>query len=265
MTSRVHVDRQSELSLFDDLLHDRRDERILLVESPAGLGKTELVLEYHRLACQAGVLCALLDLRDVGTTVFEVLASLYDEWRADCGFQEFRRRVAELRQPAAHVDVHGVLQIGRPEIRVALTGPDEDSRRERRVLLTQALMDDLRRWLGGERRAVVLVDTYNLGTPELQHWVEGTLLSHVRRTPGLLAVVAGQYVPQPSVMWEGCCCRLHLRPLTDPDDWMVFVRAHRIQAPRQVVSAICYVCDGYPLEIAARLSKLCNWEAELWL
>jgi hypothetical protein len=262
VSSHIHIGRQAELNLFRDLLHGECEERILLVGSPPGFGKTLLMIEYQRLAHQEGVPCALLDLRYV-TAVFEGLATLCEEWE-DCDFGQFHRQVEVLQQSPVHVDVRGVLQIGRPEIQIALTGPDEETRRSRRLLLTEALMADLRRWLRGERRAVIIIDTYNADTvPELRQWVEGMLLPHVRRSPGLLAVVAGQAVPQASLMWEDCCCRLTLQPLENPDDWMEFVELRKIPAPREVVSAFCHAHHGHPLTIATHLSALCDWEVGL--
>jgi len=264
MSPHVHIDREEELRLFQHILQGHREERILLVEAPSGLGKTRLMLEYQRLAREAGVPCAMLDLRHVGAVVFEVLATLCEEWR-DCPFQEFRRQVGSLRQTTAHVTMRGVVQIGRPEIQVAMSDPNEATRRERRRLLAEALMADLREWLGGERRAVMLIDTYNpdLVTPELRQWMEGVLLPHVRRTPGLIATIAGQEIPPASAMWENICHRLHLRPLDDPDDWMEVVEAKNIPVSRQVVSAFCYAHGGHPVQMAMRLDALRTWEADL--
>jgi hypothetical protein len=260
MSPHVHVDREEELRLFQDMLEGRREERILLVEAASGLGKTLLMLEYQRLAEQAGVACAMLDLRHVGVAAFEVLASLCEEW-VDCPFGQFRRQVEALQESAAQVRVERVFQIGRPTIQVAMGGPDEATRRERRRLVTEALMADVRGWLGEEHRAAMLIDTYNpdLVTPELRRWVEGVLLPHVRRTPGLVAVIAGQETPPKSAMWEGVCCRVRLQPLEDPEDWMVFVEAERIPASRQVVSAFCHANEGHPMKLAIALSTLRTW------
>jgi hypothetical protein len=263
MSPHVHVDREKELRLFQHILEGRREERILLVEAPTGLGKTLLMLEYQRLAHQADIPCAMLDLRHVGVAVFEILATLCAEW-VDCPFEQFRRQVESLQQPAAHVDLRRIFQIGRPTIQVAMSAPDEATRRERRRLVTEALMADLRGWLRGERRAVMLVDTYNpdLVTPELRQWVEGVLLPHVRRTPGLIAVVAGQEIPPVSVMWEGICCRLRLGPLDNPDDWMDFVEDESIPVDRRTVSAFCHAHKGHPMTLTIALSTLRTWGGE---
>jgi hypothetical protein len=260
MSVHVHVDRHDELRLFEDLLEGRRDERILLVEGPPGLGKTLLMLEYGRMAREAGVPCARVDLKLPGTAAFDVLGTMCEEW-VECPFRQFRWQVEALQRPGAEVTVRGVVQFGRSTIRVAMSDPDETARRERRWLVTGAVMADVREWLEGEGRAVMLLDSYDPDkvTPDVQQWVEGTLLPHVRRTPGLVVVVAGQRTPPASAMWEEVCCRLELGPLDDPDDWMVFVEAEEIQATREVVSAMCHVFEGHPMMLATKLSTLRTW------
>lgn len=256
----LHVDREKELALFQAMLEGQREEQILLVEAPAGLGKTLLMLEYGRMAREAGVPCAMVDLRCVGVAAFDVLATVCEEW-VECPFGQFRRQVEALQRPGAGVTVRGIVQIGRPTIQVAMSDPDEGARRERRRLVTEALMADVREWLGGERRAAILIDTYNPDevTPELERWVEGLLLPYVQRTPGLIAVIAGQGVPGASAMWEGVCCRLRLEPLRNPDDWMKLVEAEELPASREIVSAFCHVHEGHPMTVAIALSTLRTW------
>lgn len=260
MSRHVHVDRQPELRLFQDILEGRRDECILLIEAPSGLGKTLLMLEYQRLAEKAEIPCAMLDLRHVGVAVFEILATLCDEW-SDCPFHQFRQQIASFQQPVPRVDLHRVIQIGSPTIQIALNAPDEATRRERRHLITAALVADLQDWLGHERRALMIMDTYNpdLVTPELRQWVEGILLPHVRRCPSLIAVIAGQETPTTTVMWEQSCYHLPLRRLHNPHDWMHFVQERGIPLTLENVAMICHLREGHPFEIVMELSKLETW------
>ena len=261
---RHHVDREPELNRFEDMLHGRQDERILLIEAPSGRGKTWLLLECQKRAGLSGAACALIDLRVGGVGVSDALATLGEEFGWG-NLGRFQREVAELSRLTAEVTIHGVVQIGRPQIQVVLGGQDEQTRRERRRLLTDALMADLRAWLGQTRRAVIIVDTYNVEgedkkvEPELREWLEGVLLPHVRRTPGLVVIVAGQQTPEVNVGWEACCCRIELGPLDDPRQWMPFVAAVGATASFEVVSAFCHSCHGEPSAIATLLSSLRSW------
>jgi hypothetical protein len=260
MSYNVHVDRQEELLLFQHILQGQREENILLIEAPSGLGKTLLLLEYQRLAREANLPFAMLDLKYVGAAVSEILSTLCEEW-ADCPFQRFRRQVESFQQSAAQVDLRGIVQFGRPTIQIAMNAPDEATSRERRRALTQALITDLLDWLGGERRAVLFIDTYNpdLVTPALRQWVEDVLLRHVRRSPNLVAVVAGQETPPLSATWENACCRRRLSHLKDPDDWMTLVERLEIPVSRETVSALCHLRQGHPLDMALELNKLRTW------
>jgi hypothetical protein len=264
MSQHFHVDRQPEIDRFLDMLHGRREERILLIEAPSGRGKTWLLLEYQKRAAQAGAACALVDLRVGGVGVSDALATLGEEFGWE-KFGRFQRQVAEWGQATADVTIHGVVQIGRPQIQVVLGGPDEQTRRERRRVLTDALIADLREWLGSTGRAAIIVDTYNVTGadkkvgPELREWLEGVFLPHVRRTPGLVVAVAGQQTPEVNLGWESCCSRIELGPLKDPRDWMAFVTAIGVTANLEVVSAYCHSCRGEPSAIAAHLNSLRDW------
>jgi hypothetical protein len=256
----IHIDRKAELDLFRDILEGRRAERILLVEAPPGRGKTLLLLEYQEITARAGMPCAALDLRLGSVGVSDVLTTMAEEWGWE-QFPAFRRAVEEMLRPTAEVSVSGVVQIGRPQVQVVLGQEDREIRRQRQRLLTDALFQDLRAWLGRTGRAVLFVDTYNPGTvdPELREWLEGVFLGQVRRCEGLIVVIAGQQTPPPNVIWETCCHRLHLRPLDDPDDWIEWVRAANLAVSREVVAAFCHRYRGEPLDIATSLSMLQDW------
>jgi len=262
MSTHIHIDRQAELATFEELVVGSCNENILLIQAPPGRGKTWLVTEYQKLARQRGLPCAVVDLRWSETGVSDVMATLGEEWGWE-HFEGFRASVAGAGRAAVQVDLRGILQIGRPQIQVVLAAESEHERRERRRLLTDALMADVRGWLSHPtRRAVLIVDTYNpAGTPktvgpELQEWLEAVLLPHARRTPGLVMVVAGQQIPTASAAWENCCRRLELGPLSNPDDWMEFVQRLGAQVSREIVAAYCHSCQGEPLTIATHLSML---------
>ncbi len=265
--TRIHIDRKDEIVLFWDILEGRRPERILLVEAPSGRGKTLLLMEYRKITAQAGIPCAALDLRVSSVGVHDVLAVMAEEWGWEL-FPHFRRAVEEMLQPTAVVSVSGIIQIGRPQVQIALGQSDLETRKQRQRVLTYALFQDLHAWLKGTARAVLFMDTYNPEgrhrsvEPELQEWLERVFLSHLRRCPGLVVVIAGQQVPPPNIAWEESCYRLNLPPLDDPNDWMELVQAMGIRASKEVVSAFCYRYGGEPLEIATSLSMLQGWKGE---
>ena len=63
MSVHVHVDHKPELEIFRDLLTGRCRERILLIQAPTGMGKTDLLGEYCKVADELGVSYAAVDLR----------------------------------------------------------------------------------------------------------------------------------------------------------------------------------------------------------
>lgn len=241
MNYNVHIDRQEEKYLFRKFLRENNEKCILLIEAPSGLGKTQLMFEFQRIAQAEGVRHAMLDVSGVGGVVSEFLAAVCEEW-PECSFEKFRDRLRAFQQPSADVEVSRVIQIGRPQIYVAIDAPAETTRRERLRQLTEALVKDIRDWVSDGVQAVLLVDTYDPGvvTRGLKQWMEGVFLAHVRRTPGLRVVISGQKVPQRSLMWESACNRLQLEPIDNPEDWMEYVEAEGIKANITVVSAFCH-------------------------
>ncbi|MGB9724389.1 MAG: hypothetical protein ACP5OO_10090 [Chloroflexia bacterium] len=262
--TRIHIDRKPELDLFQNILEGRRTERILLVEAPPGRGKTLLLMEYQKMAVQAGVPCAALDLRTGSLGIHDVLAAMPEEWGWK-HFPTFRHSVEGMLRPAAEVTVSGILQIGRPQVRVVPGQEEREVRRWRQRTLTDALFQDLGTWLGSTGRAILFVDTYNpegdpqTVEPELQEWLEGVFLGHARRCTGLVVVIAGQKAPSPNIAWERCCHRLYLAPLDNPDDWMDLVRVLDLKLSRRDVSLVCRLYRGEPLGIATGLGKLRDW------
>lgn len=259
--TRIHIDRKAELDLFRDILEGRRSERILLVEAPPGRGKSLLLLEYQKMTAGAGVPYATLELGRGSIGIHDVLMTMPEEWGWE-HFPAFRGSVEEMLRPTAGVSVSGIVQIGRPQVQVVLGQEDREVRRVRQRALTDALFRDLRTWLGRTGRAVLFVDTYNppqTVEPELQEWLEGVFLGHVRRCEGLVVVIAGQKVPSPNIAWERCCHRLNLLPLDNPDDWMSLVQALGLKVSWRDVSLVCHIHKGEPLAIATSLSMLRDW------
>lgn len=268
MTRRFIADRDDELALLDDILHPDAPRRILLLEAESGLGKTLLLEEYQTRIRTSGHRLAVIDLAVGGMGVADVLSAVCDEW----GWEEFPRfqaAIEALLRPRAEVDVHGVVQIGRPQLQVVMSAEDAAQRQARARRLTTAWIDDVRAWLSDAGPAVIMIDTYNLqDTPqrpatvdtELRTWLEGVFLNHVRRTTSLRLVLAGQQTPAPNLAWEGCCHRYQLGPIDDPDEWMPFAESIGARVDRTLVSAYCHTEEGHPFAIATRLGMLCSWE-----
>ncbi len=102
MSHHIHIDRQPELDRFEAMLHGRQEERILLIEAPSGRGKTWLLLEYQKRAGQAGLPCALIDLRVGGVGVSDALATLGEEVQVYRNDKITLDQIAEAK-PSLHV------------------------------------------------------------------------------------------------------------------------------------------------------------------
>lgn len=242
---RFHVDRTDELALLARILAPQARQRILLLQAPPGFGKSLLLDQYEDRLLEEKILYARVDLSAPGFGVLDFLRYLCDEW----GRTDFGRCVSAMEQ----------FVVG--------GGPTE--RKERIEKLTEVWFQDCKAWLESKSQAVIIVDAYNVEAagertatvdPELCAWLEATFLLQVRRTPGLRLVLAGQQVPPPHGAWEHHCCRHTLEPISDPGDWMEWVRAVGWRISHEVVSAFCHSTRGHPLQMAMMLQGLAGWE-----
>lgn len=241
-----HVDRSIELTLLDRVLDLQARQRILLLQAPPGFGKSLLLDQYEGRLLERQIPYARVDLSRRGFGVLDFLRYLCDEW----GRADFQACVRALEQFVA--------------------GADPAERKERIEKLSEVWLQDCRAWLEGRAQAVVIVDAYNVEAaskdsttvdPELRNWVESTFLLQVRRTPGLRLVLAGQQTPPPHGTWEHHCLRHTLPPISNPVDWMEWVRAVGWKISHEVVSAFCHSTQGHPLQMAMMLQSLAGWES----
>ena len=258
----VHVDHGDQKELFRRLIRGELDESILLIGAASGMGKTELMAQFCRIATAADVPWALHDLKVASATIPDALGLICEEWQ-QCSFAAYQRAVADTASVEHHVQVRGIVQIGgrqRIDIGPNISG-DQELRQQRYRALTGALVEDIRTWIEPGCRVVFLIDGYDDDklTPEYRHWVQAVLLPHVRRTPGLCAVVAGQDVPKPSAGLRDCCHAIDLPPITDADEWMPWVREQGISLDRRDVDLICHAHNGVPLDVATALQTLKTW------
>lgn len=244
-SGQFHVDRTDELALLASILTPQARQRILLLQAPPGFGKSLLLDQYEDRLLEEKIRYARIDLSAPGFGVLDFLRYLCDEW----GRADFAACMSAIGQ--------------------FVVGDGAAERRERIEKLTEVWFQDCKAWLEGKSQAVIIVDAYNVEAagertatvdPELRAWLEATFLLQVRRTAGLRLVLAGQQVPPPHGAWEHHCYRHTLEPISDPSDWMEWVRAVGWRISHEVVSAFCHSTRGHPLQMAMMLQGLAGWE-----
>jgi hypothetical protein len=162
-------------------------------------------------------------------------------------FPMLTQAIKHIVQPA-QVNVTGNLLIGQNDISIALGGPDEQTREMRRAELTAAFMADLRA-LG---RAVIVFDVFEKCDPSLQMWFVSVFLPAVHRSPDLAVIIAGQYTPEQTQMWE-------YEPLAltgiAPEHWQHYAESIGVMVNLDIIKGICLALKGRCLDIAQTLES----------
>lgn len=248
MTRRLVADRGPELAFFDRLVAGECDECILLVEAESGLGKSHLLREFER-RCPPGVTGVTVDFKG-GLGLADTLY-LLGRGLGAASLPQFNAQVADIVHPERVTVARNVL-IGRAEIQVALSAPDEETRRSRRAALTDAFFDDLAA-LG--RRVVFIFDTLNEAAPDAREWLLGVFLGHLRHCQNAAAVVAGQPPLEERSTWAARCKFVRLEGITAAEDWRAGLLALDLSLAFETIQAYCVLYDGHPLHVRAALDK----------
>ncbi len=254
MTSmrRLLADRGPELALFDRLVAGEADYCILLIEAEGGLGKSHLLRECEQ-RCPADAICVAVDFKGE-----QGLADAFSQLGAGLGMAnlpQFSTRVAHIVGPEQVVIARNVL-IGKPEIQVALSAPDEETRRFRRAALTDAFFSDL---TALNRRIVFIFDTLNEATPDTREWLLGPFLSHVRHCANVAAVVASRPPLEERTTWAARCEFIRLEGITQAEDWHAGLQALDPGLAGAVslewIRAFCVGLDGHPMQMMTALEN----------
>jgi len=247
MPQRIHVDRDEELRLFDDVLAEHRPERVLLFEGASQTGKSTLLDEFRKR--RGNCRWALVNFKSMAYGAVEFLGELADALNPIV-FDQFRATCTRLAAGAV-VTISGNRLIG-AQVDVVLGVLDEGQRQAQRAVLTEAFFADLRQ---AYAPVVIAIDTFEKAASDVQPWVGGVFLLRALRTPDVVVIVSGQSVPALDREWDECCCRCHLKGLR-PEDWHEY--AQRVGAPVSQETAIAFhhLFDGIPGEMEKAFAKL---------
>jgi hypothetical protein len=248
MPTRIHIDREEELRLFDDVLAGRRAERILLLEGSSQTGKSSLLSEFGK---RCGV-ChwALVNFKDtLSFGAMQFLGELADTL-SPIAFDQFRAQCAQMAASAT-VTITGNRLIG-SKIDVALGQLDDSQRQARYTLLTGAFFADLRQ---SHQQVVMAIDTFEQAANEVRAWISGILLPRAHRTPGVVIVIAGQSVPVLDREWDEHCCHHHLSGL-QREFWYEYFQRTDVTVSRETAFAFHQLFDGIPGEMEKVSAKL---------
>jgi len=195
-TDYPHVNTHVELATFSQMLKQEREAHILFVRAPNGMGKTHLLAQFEAQCPEGNV--ATINLAAGNTTPEEFLEGLAGQLGRG-RFVTYQSHLQEIAKVGGINIQDASFDRSSVDIRVEGSREIRDSRRR---LLTSSFFQDLERLRGDQKVVVVLVDTYEKAPIETKDWLAGTFLSEIRRLRWVVAVIAGESVPDLDTNWE---------------------------------------------------------------
>ena len=268
---RKHINHDEEKKLFHEMLKADAPHRMLLIEAPAGYGKSMLIEQFQNMAEDCGVTCVMAALQTgLGNDPMQILYKLAN----GLGDQHFSQFSALFEQETqVKVSIQRNIQLG-GSIQVNTDADAKDRRAARLNQLATAWLSDIKNWCATHDTGsiVILIDSYNKqatgsSTPvvsqEVIDWLEGHFLAGLCRVPRLRLVLSGQHLPAENIEWERRCVRRKLEGIRDINAWHDFCHHHQLDLGDRVgvvLRTLITTHYGQPQKIASTLlADFKNW------
>jgi len=245
MRRQPFVDRHKEIRAFTSLLRNLSSETrsIWLIEDESGKGKTRL-LQHYRDHCQDNnVSVALVDLKGGWLTPDQVLFTIRADLHLIAGRYEqhvVKRSggvVAGAGGIAVGGNVEGGIISGDSNFQVNIVGFSHDEQVRRWAIDAFDFLYDLNnRARSGQGPFVLLFDTFEDANLDTKIWITHHVLRMAmpNRVSGVVIVLAGKQVPDPSGEWEQYHKKRYLEPV-GVEHWKKYAAAVRsILTPEQI-------------------------------
>ena len=230
------ANRTKELELFLKMAQGNHDCRILLIEGDPGMGKSSLLNKF-RDECPKSVKYIPFDCK--GLESISAFLSEVVDYLGNHQFPTFIKQLETFTTGGVDFsknDIKGNVSI--------IINTDTIAKDFRLQKLEKAFFEDLEKL---EHQIVITLDTYQLGNPALQDWIESKWLRNVeQRLKNVVTVIAGQIIPSPNhSVWGYKCKHFLLTSINDSNAWCEFFS----ELPKDAVKAIALSANGHPSNV----------------
>jgi hypothetical protein len=267
---RKHINHDEEKKLFHEMLKANAPHRMLLIEAPAGYGKSMLLEQFQDIAdeCKSRYIIVALQTglgNDPLQVLYKLASGLDDQY-----FPQFNKLFD--RETEINISIQRTVQFGG----TILVNTDIDAKNRRAARLAQlsnAWLNDLKTYCPSQHNPIViLIDSYNKqaagpSTPvisqEVIDWLEGYFLAHLCEMPHLRLVLSGQHLPTENIDWNRRCKRRTLGGIRDINAWHDFCNHHQLNLRDEsdiILRTLVTTYHGHPQKIATTLlTDFKNW------
>jgi len=266
--------RQAELNTFRQLLlADEAEYAILHIYGVGGVGKSSLLGQYRRIAQELGYPGGQVDLQ-VNFGVIEILRTLRSQFEGryfgafDKALSTYNQVQGRLQSTAGALS-HGVVSGLREGVPLGLGALAVDTIGEERIknwlyqhlpqgnadlylhadhLLTARFVDGLNALVEKAGKAVLLFDTYELGSKAQDAWLRDIFLDSDLSSDVLIVIAGRDQLGGLWREWRTVLLSLELIPFTDAEA-REYLRQRGITAP-SLVESILSVTGRFPWSLA---------------
>lgn len=254
------ANRTSQVEFFKTMLRGEISQRILLIQAASGMGKTSLMAVFAELCpihAETTILVKI-DLKSAQTGIAYIFSKLQSRLGQE-NFTSFNRSLSKFL--SAGVEVSGnQIEGTENQIQVVLSTESKVDSNFRLEEMQRAFFQDLQ---SIRKPIMMILDTFNAAPASVADWIEGGFLAEVANAKNIRVVIAGQFVPKPTIEWEDIADIHCLNEITDIEAWHLFVQARGFPFERDAVKAFVRVLNGNPDAIMKVLkSHAVGWNHE---
>ena len=253
----VYVNRETEIDRFHMMLQGESQFHTMLIQAEAGMGKSSLLRKFWTLAEKEKICRARVDFKRMSHTVVEVLGDLcHDIGREQ--FNLFHSCCKEFaRVSGINIDI-GHSSLTNTQIDASMSKMLPEQRKAQRQILTDAFFEDLDAIHNRRNEPLLLIfDTHEKATDEVQEWLTGQFLARLRRYPWLLTVIAGQSIPYLDSSWAQDWCMEHSLKALDLEHVREYLQRVEIRfSSEETVVTLYRISAGKPYDLASHVEML---------
>jgi hypothetical protein len=237
---------RKERESFARLWQEDCSNPILLFCGQSGSGKTSLLRNCRRMA-PADACQIFVDCKQDGVNAAEVFSRTVHHAGRD-KLPAFSRWLQQHNVEIRDNQIEG----NSNQINVVLNSGSKEEREERRIMLTDAWLQDTDQL---DSPILLAVDTYEKAADDLRTWLNSIIVRLPRASRRLRLVVAGQEIPSTDTCedWADCCCEHKLFGVPEAEHWLPVVAALGLRVPVDppltFLAGLCHAFKGNPAKI----------------